>query len=76
MKKDFDVRYVEEPEPPTLEEKMDNYMESGLLLRICFGPPTSHLIFQGIRGVICAVIIMWLLKKLLHLLALASDMMV
>ena len=73
MKDDIDVEYLVKPEPPSLEEKMENYFESGLLLRICFGPPDSNLIIQCIRGAICAVILWWLILQFLWLIAVAID---
>jgi len=76
MIKKVEIEYIVKPEPPTLEEKMEHYFESGLLLRICFGPPDSHILIQCIRGAICAVILWFLIFQFLWLLSLATDMII
>ena len=73
MKDDFKVEYIAKPEKPSLEEKMEHYFESGLLLRICFGPPDSSVILQCLRGGITAVLLWWLILKFLWLLAFLVD---
>ncbi len=74
--KDIEVKFVVEQEPPSLEEKMENYFESGRLIRICFGPPDSSAILQSIRGMICAAVLWMLIFMFLKLLIVATDMFI
>ena len=66
---------VEKPEPPTAEEKLEHYFQSGFLIRLCFGKPDSSVIIQGIRGFICAVILWVLIFLTLYLIIVATDIM-
>lgn len=72
-KEKINIEYIEKPEPPTLEEKMEHYFESGFLLRMCFGPPDSSILIQSIRGFICAVLLWSFIILFLNLFIVAIN---